>query len=425
MKRVVIHHIGPIKHVELNLKRVNVVIGPQSAGKSCILKITCFCAWLEKQIELLQGPEITEEKRFWEDNLIGFHKLEGFMKSGEGAYFTYTTSTMSFTYHYDDNRFDFEWKNAGRWKYRRSRVSYIPAERNIVSVVPNWMDVNLNSDNIRNFISDWYVARQLHENKNGLDVLDLGVKYYYDAGKHSDRIMTDDGHPLGFSEASSGLHSLIPMLVYLDFLFVGQYTKKNPSKMNDDNENGFVLQNIYSTKFRRGLGEKIKTGEAIYFKIGASNLPFVSEEKAKECKALYEAYTQTALSDIYVEEPEQNLFPQTQVELLYDMVKRSSKHGDSLFIATHSPYILYALNNCMQGYLVRDRLPENLKKRSASWLNPDEVAVWELRNGELSSETDMKHKTLQDEDGLIRGNYFDRIMHNIMADFTNYSSYYE
>ena len=37
------------------LKRINVVIGPQSAGKSCILKIACFCAWAEKRIQLEQG----------------------------------------------------------------------------------------------------------------------------------------------------------------------------------------------------------------------------------------------------------------------------------------------------------------------------------------------------------------------------------
>lgn len=79
----------------------------------------------------------------------------------------------------------------------------------------------------------------------------------------------------------------------------------------------------------------------------------------------------------------------------------------------------------MQGYLVKNKLPENLKSRAGSWLNPKEVGVWELRQGELSSEIDQKNKTLQDEDGLIRGNYFDRIMHNIMADFTNYSAYYD
>ena len=298
MKKITIHNIGPIKHVELNLKRINVIIGPQSAGKSCVLKIACFCAWLEKKIELLQGSMITEEKNFWEDNLIGFHRLDGFMKPGEGSYFIYSTSSMTFSYYYDDHLFDFKWKAAGRWKYRRSRVSYIPAERNIVSVVPNWMDVNLNDDNIRNFISDWYAARQLHGSKSGLDILNLGVKYYYDEGKHLDRILMDDGTPLGFSEASSGLHSLIPMLVYLDFLFEGQYNGKAPSKMNDENLNAFVLQTIYNTKFKKGLGDLFRNGEAKYFKIGSLNLPFVSEEKADECKGLYKAYTQTSSSDI-------------------------------------------------------------------------------------------------------------------------------
>lgn len=48
MRKLTICNIGPLKEVELNLKRVNVVIGPQSVGKSCILKIACFCAWLEK-----------------------------------------------------------------------------------------------------------------------------------------------------------------------------------------------------------------------------------------------------------------------------------------------------------------------------------------------------------------------------------------
>lgn len=425
MKKIVIHHIGPVNHVELNLKRINVIIGPQSAGKSCILKIACFCAWLEKQIELLQAPIIVEEAGFWEDNLIGFHKLEGYMKKGNDSYFSYSTSTMIFTYHYDNNKFDFEWKAKGRWNYKRSRVSYIPAERNIVSVVPNWLDVSLHNDNIRNFISDWYMARQMHGYKNELSMLDLGVKYYYDGGLQTDMIMNVDGSPLGFSEASSGLHSLIPMQIYLDYLFDGQYNGKNPTKMNAESENGFVLQNIYSTKFKKGLNDKLKNGDAVYYKIGTVNLPFVSMEKAKECQGLYDAYTKTSFSDIYLEEPEQNLFPQTQVEFVYDIIRRSSVHNDCLFIATHSPYILYALNNCMQGYLVRAKLPNNLKSKANSWLNPKEVGVWELRHGELSSAIDQKEKTLQDEDGLIRGNYFDRIMHNIMADFTNYSAYYD
>ena len=39
MKKLTIHHIGPIKHVELTLKRINVVIGPQERMALLILNM--------------------------------------------------------------------------------------------------------------------------------------------------------------------------------------------------------------------------------------------------------------------------------------------------------------------------------------------------------------------------------------------------
>lgn len=423
MKKLIIHNIGPVKHVVLDLQRVNAIIGPQSAGKSCILKLACFCAWLEKQNELLQGKYITEEEHFWQESLFDFHKINGFVKSGNGAFFSYSSSSMSFSYDFDNNKFVFGWKQAGRWKYRRSRISYIPAERNIVGAVPNWLDVDLQENYIKSFIVDWSKARQNYVSNQQLPILNLGVGYYYDESRGKDMVDIGDGNPLAFSESSSGLQSLIPMWVYLDYLFDKQYTQKPLSSINAGSENDFVLMNIYATKFKKGVQAKVKSGEAHYEKIGNARLPFVSEESAMDCKRLFDVYTKTAYSDIYLEEPEQNLFPQTQVEMMYDLLRRSSKRGDNIFIATHSPYILYALNNCMMGYLAKDKIPEGaMRKNEASWINPRDVAVWELRDGQLSTSADCVNNTLQDESGLIRGNYFDRIMHNVMADFTNYAT---
>ena len=79
MKKLTIHHIGPIKHVELTLKRINVVIGPQSVGKSCILKIACFCAWAEKRIQLEQGKNGFADFEYVKENLLVFHKLSCFL----------------------------------------------------------------------------------------------------------------------------------------------------------------------------------------------------------------------------------------------------------------------------------------------------------------------------------------------------------
>lgn len=428
MKRLVIDNIGPIKHVELNLKRINVIIGPQSVGKSCVLKIACFCAWAEKRIQLEQGKNGFDNFEYIEENLLEFHKLEGFVEKGKKARFEYKTDHIGFTCDFDSRTFDYSW-TAGHWKYKRSRISYIPAERNIVAVVPNWLDMKIGFTNIRSFISDWDFARRMYSAKQQLEILNLGVKYYYDPQTRRDVIELPTGRPLDMSNASSGLQSVIPMWTYLDFLFKSQYKAKVESDLGTESENEDVLNHIYDNKFKKGLKKLVDSGGQPYIgKIGMGKRPFVSEEAYKECKLLVDAYTKTQLSDIYLEEPEQNLFPLTQMELVYELLENMSEHGDSLFVATHSPYILYALNNCMLGGLVERKIPkedETLRRREHSWISPKDVSVWEMRDGELSSGIDEKYYTIQDEDGLIRSNYFDRIMKLVMTDFSNYSNYYE
>ena len=56
---------------------------------------------------------------------------------------------------------------------------------------------------------------------------------------------------------------------------------------------------------------------------------------------VYSHFVHTHHCDIFLEEPEANLFPPTQsnlVEWLLTMI--TGKHHSNLFIATHSPYIL-------------------------------------------------------------------------------------
>ena len=50
MRHLVIKNFGPIKHVSIDLKRYNFIIGPQSSGKSTIAKVLSTCTWIEKEI---------------------------------------------------------------------------------------------------------------------------------------------------------------------------------------------------------------------------------------------------------------------------------------------------------------------------------------------------------------------------------------
>ena len=54
MRHLQIKNFGPIKSADLELGQVNIIIGLQSSGKSCVLKIACYCAWVEKRLELSQ-----------------------------------------------------------------------------------------------------------------------------------------------------------------------------------------------------------------------------------------------------------------------------------------------------------------------------------------------------------------------------------
>ena len=96
MRHLIIRNFGPISEIDINLKRVNVIIGPQSSGKSTVLKVACFCDWMERQIEISQDPDYYCNHSFFVKNLVTFHKLEGFMQ--ENTYISYANDALSFEY---------------------------------------------------------------------------------------------------------------------------------------------------------------------------------------------------------------------------------------------------------------------------------------------------------------------------------------
>ena len=80
MKHIVIRNLGPLKEADVELKRINVIIGSQSSGKSCVLKTACYCTWVEKRIELTQTADFFAKDDNFLKELERFHKLKGYIK---------------------------------------------------------------------------------------------------------------------------------------------------------------------------------------------------------------------------------------------------------------------------------------------------------------------------------------------------------
>ncbi len=95
-------------------------------------------------------------------------------------------------------------------------------------------------------------------------------------------------------------------------------------------------------------------------------------------------------------------------------------------MATHSPYIVYALNNAILANIVRNKIPkEEIHRICAAYamFNVKDVAVWQIKDSMFESIQNGISNTIQDSKGLIRQNYFDNEMKEVMKDFNNMLSY--
>lgn len=384
MKHLVIRHFGPIKEVDMDLRRVNIIIGPQSSGKSTILKIACFCDWMERQIELTQNPDKYCDSNFFIENLIGFHKLEGYLQ--QETYIRYENDAVSFDYSEKNKKCTFKWDEAKRWKYKRTKIAYIPAERNLVAAIPNWYQVNMNKDNILDFMKEWEFARKAF--LKGEQILDLPIKYEYNAYNQGDRIKLENGKELDLTVASSGLQALTPLYVMLRYL-TSEYYKEAHTNVEQD----MLRQNLH-------------------------------EVVAKECAGLTKGEQQNIIdtiltphhTDLFVEEPEAHIFPSTQKSFVYSLVEMLNGNVQhTCFLATHSPYILTAFNNIILAGETMAMSKEKADKVSVimpkrQTLCYDEVAAFEMSNG--------RNHSIMDEDfRLISADAIDAASQEISNDF--------
>ena len=89
-------------------------------------------------------------------------------------------------------------------------------------------------------------------------------------------------------------------------------------------------------------------------------------------------------------------------------------------ITTHSPFVLFSLNNCLIGGLAGENLPEQVKNETPSrksWIDPKMVTVYEIHDGKL--------KTVQEKSGLLMHNYLNQAYRKINAEYLAMLDYYE
>lgn len=425
MSTITIKSIGPIKEVvEISLNRINVFMGPQSSGKSTIAKIISFCTWVEKDVATSQSlSEYQENKTYFRERLESFHKIKGYFNSD--SYIHYKSEVLDIVW--ENEECSISWVD--KYAYKRSKIAYIPSERNMV-ILPEARKSEFGNTNIRSFLFDWFEARKKYSNENNLSVLNLGVNYYYVEGSEEDHIRgnnNDAEYDILLSNASSGLQSITPLIAMIEYLTKWIYDEDTISFEQDERKQR-VNRIIAVEKVLKPYYDKddLPIGDIQELVNSFNEKLHEKEEKAVEYfddyKTISNSLFKTTNSQFIIEEPEQNLFPETQRDLVYYFLQKClNKEGNRLTLTTHSPYVLYALNNCMMAGLVSDKMEANelsKLKCNQSKINPVDVSIYEIREGVVRG-------TIQGEDGLISDNYFDQKMKDLMDDFYLMLNHYE
>lgn len=373
MRHLIINHFGPLTEVEIELKRVTLLIGPQSSGKSTVLKVACFCDWLERRIQMTQEPERYCNSSVINNNLIAFHRLEGFMK--DNSYLSYESDTMSFSYDAKKRKFNFAWKKGGkRWAYKRAKIAYCPAERNLLASIPNWYQISMENNNILSFMKEWEFARKSFTKKES--IIGLPFDYKYNPEDSSDLIVLPDGKELKLTNASSGLQSLTPLFVMIKYLTGGIFKKK--------------YSNVEDAVLKDHLEQVVQEF-------------FPSLER---CRKVVNGIMELHHTDMFIEEPEAHLFPSTQKEFVYvlaDLLNGNSRRKHTCVIATHSPYLMTAFNNLIQAGETASASEENNQKVAERFpvkrrLRFDDVAAFSMKDGKAESIMDDDFKMISAED---------------------------
>jgi hypothetical protein len=192
-------------------------------------------------------------------------------------------------------------------KRYNTKLCFIPSERNLISAVKN-LDRTYKAselDILFNYLLEWDEVKDFYGTKNPLRLsVARNIQYLNDGG--ADFIyLSQNEKKLPVFYASSGVQSAMPIDVMVD-------------------------------RYSSYVGEKAG--------LSKHNWKQISNDTSK---ANYQSV------QFFIEEPEQNLYPMSQKDLILNIVKHlvsANKKGfcnSSVVLTTHSPYTLSVLNELM------------------------------------------------------------------------------
>ncbi len=350
MRKLTITNVGPITQTAtIEYERFCILIGPQSNGKSTIAKILSTCMWLEKEACTTLKNDVVKDGDGFKQLVEDFHRMHNYIHP-DSSIIEYYSPFVKIVYDKGDFSMSFE----NNLSYARLKITYVPSDRNVVTM----KDIekrDLDPTNFRSFLFDWLETNRNFDTKHKATILNLGIKYYFnaEAKERMDMLTHENGvtYNIPLYDASSGMQSLVPMNVLMHYLVTDYFDNYGKGVSFEQQQKNLhlsweIARVIIAEHYPDEVNQKdIRTVYNDLIKSKADEGDSKAIELMVEMKRLHSRLSTPQSISFILEEPEQNLFPHTQVDLFNDIINLcNSEHSSSVFITTHSPYLLAAAN---------------------------------------------------------------------------------
>jgi predicted ATPase len=342
MSKIKIKNFGPIKQGFqendgwMDIKKVTVFIGNQGSGKSSVAKLFSTLTWIEKA--LVRGDltlnDLTKSNRFMKH--CAYQNIGSYFK--DNTEINYIGKAYSIDYRSGNLTVEKAVENG----YQVPKIMYVPADRNFVSAVKNVRTLKGLPQTLYTFSEEFFEAGENLKGK-ALELPINKAQFEYQSFSKTAWISGED-YKIKLSEASSGFQSFAPLFV------VSRYLAQS---INEEQDASVVSISMDEEKRIKKEIEKILLNKQL------------SEEVRKVSLEVLSARFKNSCFVNIVEEPEQNLFPTSQRQVLHSLLEFNNlNEANQLILTTHSPYIINFLSVAIQGDYLKSKVETSEKAAS-------------------------------------------------------------
>lgn len=394
-ERLTIKNFGPIKDVTIDLRSVNLLIGENATGKSTVAKVLAVCRYFSyiKWDGSFMTPNINESN--FSKGLAAWG-LSEHIKTNSFIYYQchhYTLTVENKTVHLPE--YDTESNSVTEILISVFSETLNPLSKEFENLLLELENLKSEANNEYSYENTFWIPPASFFQNNVAAIMDN--PFYLPAERGLQSIFS-----LGKSSIQNLSDALFNQLAKVDGIL---------RRFKDEVE--IDPLSVYYKNID-GRGYIRKKEEVKYYSLFEAATGYQSTIPVVLTMKYYNEKRKKNKTFI-IEEPELNLFPKAQSELVNYLVYGTVNFGNTILLTTHSPYILTSLNNLMYAFEVGKKEPEETNKiiDKKYWINPNDVSAYMLLPDGTSEDI------VDREEGLIKAEKIDGVTNLLNEQFSS------